>query len=690
MTGYTFEHKDHRVSEYVESHINRSKDALVIIDNTPKIEPGKLSKLVNFLRDKIKEKTGYICTNLRLPQDETGVTLGFAFAAFETKEEAEEVQRKLNGWKMDKSHQFKTNMFNDWIKFKDTSEPTEYEAPALEMDTFCEENLYEYLCDAAAREQYFIRYAGASSSKKDVEHQMEIYWNDYQVINATDQTDVMKLVYKKPNWTTLFAKWSPLGTYLVTFTEKGLNLWGGEKWTSMGQFPHNEVQLIDWSPKEKYLITWASELIVWDVQLGKKIRRVQAPYTGAGAKCPFKWSHDEQFLAKLSEDNILLYDLNNGMKLYQPDKERTTTIYMPGIKNLEWSPTDNYFCYWVPEANNTPARVTLVEVVTKVMPDGTTDFTFNNIAQRNLYRVQNIRMTWHPQGHFLACKVERIKKSQSGAQTVSAYELFRIRHKDVAVETIELPEQVIAFDFEPKGHRFALIHGPSDVKLSVSFYTMGGVKAGEVKLLGTFPQKQVNHMYWSPKGKYLLLAGMKQPFNGKTLEFWNVDELDLMNTCEHFMCSNVNWDASGRFVTTFVSQVYHQMENGMKMWTFQGKLVTAKKFEKFYQFEWRPRPQTLLTEKDLKMVKTKTRPQWEKKYSEEETWILEKDERERRERMTSELKAYRERMIAIKKHFAKQTADRKRLHAETGVNLEYTIDVSTVEELIDKKEVRIE
>ena len=668
------------VASYIDERVDRSKDALVIIDCLPTVDPAKLEKLKAVLAKKIREKTEKEATFIHMPQDDDLTTLGFCFAAFPKKQDAEEVVRRLHGLKFDKNHVLRTNLFTEWDKIKDT--PDVYANPSLEMDKFNEEPLYEYLCDDTAREQYFIRHAMPGRSD---DHTMGVFWNDYQVTSATDlqPSDIMKKVYEKSNWTKLFAAWSPLGTYLVTFTEKGINLWGGKNWTKMGQFSHNEVQNIDWSPKEKYLITWSSELIVWDVQLGKKIRRFQVPYTG-DTQWPFKWSHDEQFLAKLSTDNILLYDLEQGMKLYQPDPERTTTIYKPGIKSLEWSPTENYFCYWVPEANNTPARVTLVEVETVIREGQPKGYKFNTIAQRNLYKIEDIRMTWHPQGDFLACKVQRKSKSAY----ISAYELFRIRHKDVAVETIELQDTVVAFSFEPRGHRFALIHGPSDVKLNVSFYTMGAVKSGEVRLLKTFHNKQVNHIYWSPKGKYLLLAGMKQPFNGNCLEFWNADELELINTTSHFMCSNANWDASGRFITTFVSQHFHQMENGFKIWTFQGKLAVEKKIEKFYQFMWRPRPPTLVTDKDTKQI-VRNKKNWEKKFADEEVRILKKDEIERKERMSKMFGEYKTRVSEIRKVFKDHAVQRKKLQASTGVDFDFETRTITSEELVDTKEVKV-
>ena len=45
-----------------------------------------------------------------------------------------------------------------------------------------------------------------------------------------------------------------------------------------------------------------------------------------------------------------------------------------------------------------------------------------------------------------------------------------------------------------------------------------------------------------------------------------------MNAAEHFMCTDIEWDPTGRFVATAVNHM-HQMENGFNLWTFNGHLV---------------------------------------------------------------------------------------------------------------------
>ena len=62
-----------------------------------------------------------------------------------------------------------------------------------------------------------------------------------------------------------------------------------------------------------------------------------------------------------------------------------------------------------------------------------------------------------------------------------------------------------------------------------------------------------------------------QAMNGQ-LEFFNVDEFEIMNAGEHFMCTDIEWDPTGRYVATSVTSI-HQMENGFNVWSWNGHLL---------------------------------------------------------------------------------------------------------------------
>lgn len=51
--------------------------------------------------------------------------------------------------------------------------------------------------------------------------------------------------------------WSPLGTYLTTFHDLGVALWGGPSWTQVCKLEHITARLVDYSPNEKYIATWS-------------------------------------------------------------------------------------------------------------------------------------------------------------------------------------------------------------------------------------------------------------------------------------------------------------------------------------------------------------------------------------------------------------------------------------------------
>merc|ERR1712154_66219 len=72
----------------------------------------------------------------------------------------------------------------------------------------------------------------------------------------------------------------------------------------------------------------------------------------------------------------------------------------------------------------------------------------------------------------------------------------------------------------------------------------------------------------------------------------DTSDFTSMNSSEHFMCTDVDWDPTGRYLMTGVSWWGHKVDNAYWMWSFQGK--------------------TLMTRKQMKEIKKNI-----KKYSEE-------------------------------------------------------------------------
>ncbi|CAI0476704.1 unnamed protein product [Linum tenue] len=643
---------------------------VIVVDNLPVVPLEKFEKLEGVVR-KIYSQIGVIKEDgLWMPVDsKTNKTLGYCFIEYNTPQEAELAKEKTNGYRLDKSHFFAVNMFDDFDRFMRV--PDEWVAPEIKPYV-PGENLQQWLTDEKARDQFVIR-AGTDT---------EVFWNDARHLKPDP-------VYKRAFWTEGYVQWSPLGTYLATVHRQGAAVWGGaETFNRLMRYAHPQVKLIDFSPGEKYLVTYSSHepsnprdanrviINIFDVRTGKVMRDFKGSADefaigGAGGVTGVSWpvfrwggGKDDKYFAKLGKNMISVYETETFSLI---DKK---SMKIENVMDFTWSPADPIFALFVPElgGGNQPARVSLVQIPGK-----------QELRQKNLFSVSDCKMYWQSCGEYLAVKVDRYTKTKKS--TYTGFELFRIKERDIPIEVLELEnknDKIIAFAWEPKGHRFAVIHGDGP-RPDVSFYSMKTAQhSGRVSKLTTLKGKQANALFWSPSGHYVILAGMKG-FNGQ-LEFYNVDELETMATAEHFMATDVEWDPTGRYVATAVTSVHHEMENGFNIWSFNGKLLYRTLKDHFFQYQWRPRPPSFLSaEKEEEVAKNLKK--YSKKYEAEDQDVslqLSEQDREKRRLLKSEWEQWVNRW--------------KQMHEEEKLERQKLRDgeASDEEEEYEAKEVEVE
>uniref|UniRef100_A0A8C6J390 Eukaryotic translation initiation factor 3 subunit B n=1 Tax=Melopsittacus undulatus TaxID=13146 RepID=A0A8C6J390_MELUD len=492
-----------------------------------------------------------------------GKTKGYIFLEYMSPSHAVDAVKNADSYKLDKQHTFRVNLFTDFDKYMTISD--EWEIPE-------------------------------------------------------------KQPFKDLRWTETYVRWSPKGTYLATFHQRGIALWGGEKFKQIQRFSHQGVQLIDFSPCERYLVTFSplmdtqddpQAIIIWDILTGQKKRGFHCENS---AHWPiFKWSHDGKFFARMTSDTLSIYETPSMGLL---DKK---SLKINGIRDFSWSPGGNIIAFWVPEDKDIPARVTLMQLPSR-----------QEIRVRNLFNVVDCKLHWQKNGDYLCVKVDRTPKGTQGV--VTNFEIFRMREKQVPVDVVEMKESIIAFAWEPNGSKFAVLHGETP-RISVSFYHVKN--NGKIELIKTFDKQQANTIFWSPQGQFVVLAGLRS-MNG-ALAFVDTSDCTMMNIAEHYTASDVEWDPTGRYIVTSVSWWSHKVDNAYWLWTFQGRLLQKNNKDRFCQLLWRPRPATLLSEDQIKQIKKDL-----KKYSK----IFEQKDRlsqskaskelvERRRTMMEEFRKYR-------------------------------------------------
>ncbi|KAJ5925479.1 Eukaryotic translation initiation factor 3 subunit B [Penicillium verhagenii] len=638
------------LKEQFDVKLDEGLDTFVVIDGLPVVPEDSRQKLIKFLLRKLNSVGQASEDAVFMPVTDKGVTEGFAFVEYETPEQAVAAVKQLHGVPLDKKHTLSVNKLMDIERYgREGRVEDEYVEP--EVEAFKEkEHLRSWMGDANARDQFAL------------------YRNDKVGVFWNNKSNPPENVVDRAHWTQLFVQWSPKGTFLASVHPQGVQLWGGASFSKQKQFPHPFVQLVEFSPLEGYLTTWSSRpiqveegqpiltyeedgknIIVWDIETGKPLRSFVSHDLAAGpadegevapkkkVQWPaFKWSADEKYVARMLQgQSISIYELPNMNLLSR------TSVKIEGVNDFEWSPAtvtrdgvkqyEQLLCFWTPEIGSNPARVAMMSVPSKEI-----------VRTRNLFNVSDVKLHWQSQGAYVCVKVDRHSKSKKSLAT--NLEIFRVKEKGVPVEVVEnLKDTVVNFAWEPNGSRFVAITtgenpaGPAaPPKTGVQFFATEkkGSTAGNFKLVRTVEKKTSNGIYWSPKGRFVIVATVHSQ-SSFDLDFWDMDfegekveaekdlaaNLQLMKTVEHYGVTDVEWDPTGRYVVTSASVWTHSMENGWNIHTFSGQTLSENPTEKFKQFLWRPRPPTLLSKEEQKQVRKNLR-EYSKEFDEEDRFAV--------------------------------------------------------------------
>eukprot|EP00922_Rhytidocystis_sp_ex-Travisia-forbesii_P015113 GHVS01022577.1.p1 GENE.GHVS01022577.1~~GHVS01022577.1.p1 ORF type:complete len:717 (+),score=96.81 GHVS01022577.1:88-2238(+) len=595
--------------------LDESFPNVVLVVGVPRVKSDeKYEKLKKVLQKKIsmelQQKGAELSSDaftIEMPTKD-GETQGLCFLTFQSAYEAQHAIKHLNNFDLDLNHKFKATSVDD---FDDIVSRDENYRPAVKLMGFTRENFRWWLRDEQCREQYVIRY----------QDETQIYWHD-----AVDRV----LVYDgereraegKRVWTDFRVQWSPKGSYLATFHKPGVALWAGPDFDKKVRFEHKDVKQIEFSPNEEFVISWDGSPVslknelacrVWRVITGELLRSFETPsISPRGGDFPhFLWSPDDKYVAKCSDKELFVYSTPDMALLEDPASNKRTTLKYP-LVSFDWSPSNNIVSVWIPERGDAPGRLLLVDIPSRT-----------ELASKNVYNVKEASMRWQSRGDYLCLRAVVARKTgKKGRKEYTQLEIFRLREKNVPVDTVHIEDVVVKqLHWEDASKRFAVIVEDELTRSqSIRFYKISeeGARRDTEMVFSYDMTSAMNCMKWAPNGTYFVLAALG---TDGTLLFCSLnefDKFDILHKDEHYMVNEIKWSSCGRFVCSCVSMPMvasgsssvawrYDTEAGYTIWTFQGRIQYKEQLRKFYQFQWRPRPPSLLSEQKLEDIQKRLR-----------------------------------------------------------------------------------
>jgi translation initiation factor 3 subunit B len=299
------------------------------------------------------------------------------------------------------------------------------------------------------------------------------------------------------------------------------------------------------------------------------------------------------------------------------------------------------------------------------------------VRQQNVFNVERCDLHWQSQGDMLAA-VAVIK----GKTTLTSFNVFRLRERNVPVETLELPEKVLKFAWEPSTTRFAVSHtehASGKGLCSVSFYSVESA----IQLLRKVEKKPANALYWSPRGNTILLADMVAT-NG-AVEFYNAHDYEVMAIAEHFSATSIEWDPSGRYVAIISARGRSaNVESSYSIYHLTGELVQKVVKQKLMLFSWRPRPNTLLTKDALQRLKNKLSDYFSR-FAQEERHQVDAVAEAERSRRSNDVALFNQRLSRRVDEYRSESRARRDLRG--GAFSDTEDDFLVTEEIVISEEV---
>ena len=324
---------------------------------------------------------------------------------------------------------------------------------------------------------------------------------------------------------------------------------------------------------------------VWEVGKEKEARKVFECFqkTFVKQEWPYvQFTKDDAAGARCVTNEIQFYDCEKF------DENNVVRYRIPGVAlaRLSASETKPTIGVFVPESKGIPGSVRIYEV-----PDVKNRTDANEVvnepravARKSFFRISEVELKWSPNGSALLvcgyCEVDSSNKNYYGESSL------HFLKADGSLDCkVDLSKEGPVHDaqWSPTSENFAVCYGFMPAKCTI----FDAKKCTATYELGAGPH---NTIRWNPFGRFIMLAGFGNlPGDVKFYHRLFDGKFKLMGSCRSACSVTAEWSPCGRRLLTSTVAPRLNVDNGFKIWRYNGELLAHVEREKLYEAVWRPR-----------------------------------------------------------------------------------------------------
>eukprot|EP00026_Physarum_polycephalum_P002263 Phypoly_transcript_02269.p1 GENE.Phypoly_transcript_02269~~Phypoly_transcript_02269.p1 ORF type:complete len:634 (+),score=118.93 Phypoly_transcript_02269:977-2878(+) len=379
-------------------------------------------------------------------------------------------------------------------------------------------------------------------------------------------------------------EYSKDGNMFALVNLDNVQIFNAQTWQLLSTIPRPNVLAIAFSPMNTFIVTWErmeektnnneNNLIVWRIETAEPIAKYTQKVFSTDNWPSLSWTKDEVYYARAVKNEVHFFAARSARP-----QEVVRKLQLANVAHLEFSPAPNapyHLAVFVPERKSEAGSVRIYAV------SHAQGETIRATASKSFFRGTYAKLMWNSTGTALLASLST-DVDATGRSYYGETGLYFLTTDASFQCLIQLQKEGPIHDvsWSPTGKEFVVTYGfmPSPQT------TLFDVKCSPVIDFGVASR---NTLRWSPNGKLLCIGGFGN-LTGQ-MDFWDVKNTKLVGSAIAHCAAVCEWAPDSRHFIAAVVSPRIRVDNGYKIFRYDGLMVYEAAVNELYHVAWRPRP----------------------------------------------------------------------------------------------------